>query len=400
MDINNDELKKDLEEQYAMLEEEIQEDKKKKRYLLIFIFFLSMFLIIFGTTFSYYKLYEGNNIKEDESIIKNLYAEGYEDVFKFDPNVYKYYMTVKGDVTSLNIKYVLGNPKYTVDVIGNDELKPGVNEIKIIAKDEDGNEIEYIIYVTVEEIKEDNDLGLKNLSVTNHNLDKPFISNNTIYTVNDIKDTEDTVVVSFELKDNSNDVELKLNGADVTRNPIFNRNKYSIGFNVDTELTLGANKLEIIIKDKDGNENIYYLFLIVNKTEEDQKVIEISVDYGNDNGNYVIANIIPGWQSSEKQHIVITNNSNYNTNVDISFTEVTNNFVNTADLEYSLYKNNKIIKTGKLPVKDIMMIGNVEIPANSKNEYFISYRYIYSEKDQNIDQGKTFSSKIKVTLTK
>ena len=59
MDMDNEELKKDLEEQYSMLETEIEEDKKKKRYLVVFIFFLVMFLLMFGTTFSYFKIYNG-----------------------------------------------------------------------------------------------------------------------------------------------------------------------------------------------------------------------------------------------------------------------------------------------------------------------------------------------------
>ena len=46
MDMDNEELKKDLEEQYAMLETEIEEDKKKKRYLVIFIITISRIIII------------------------------------------------------------------------------------------------------------------------------------------------------------------------------------------------------------------------------------------------------------------------------------------------------------------------------------------------------------------
>ena len=207
-------------------------------------------------------------------------------------------------------------------------------------------------------------------------------------------------MVGFELKDPSNKVSLKLNNATVTRKPEVNGSEYTIDFIVKSELHLGSNKLEIIISDNDGNEKKYTLYLIVTNKEDQQKVVEIVVDYGNDNGNYLIANIIPGWEASEKQHITITNSSNYDTSVDFNWTSVKNEFVNTDDLEYTLYKENKIIKIGKLPVKDSNLISNIEIPANSKNNYYISYKYIYSEKDQNVDQGKTFSSIINVTLTK
>lgn len=401
MDINNDELKKDLEEQYAMLEEEIQEDKKKKRYLLIFIFFLSMFLIIFGTTFSYYRLYEKIINEEKESIIKDLYIEGYEDAFEFDPSIYKYVLYVSNGTTSVNIKYVLGNLKYQVEIIGNDNLKPGVNEVQIIIKDEEGNEIKYTIDVIVaeEETKKDTDLFLKNLSVSNHQLSEPFETTKSIYVVDGIRKYEDKIIIGFELLDNSNKVMLKINGAEITRNPIFEDNQYKVNLFVDTELVLGTNKFEIIISDNDGNEKKYILYLIVSSTEE-QRVVEIAVDYGNDNGNYVVSNIIPGWESLEKQHLTITNNSNYNTNIDINWNNVINSFVNVEDLEFLLYKENKLIKTGKLPTKDGKLISNLEVEANSKTNYYISYKYIYSDEDQNIDQGKSFSTTISITLTK
>ena len=427
MDDNNEELKKDLEEQYAMLEEEIQEDKKKKRYLIIFIFFLCMFLIVFGTTFSYYRLYDGIKEVEEESIINDLYVEGYEDAFEFDPEIYSYVITVPNKTKNINVHYVLNNDNYLVEIIGNDSLEPGANEVQVIIKDKDGKEVKkYIIYVNVEEIIQDDviidndgndniidngpandgstnqefkDLSLKNLDVTNHKLNDIFDSSKTTYIVDDIKTNEDEIVVNFGLVDGSNEVLIKLNDITITRKPEVNGNDYSIKFNVDTELNVGTNKLEIIVKDENGNEKIYTVYLVVSEKEE-QKVVEISVDYGNDNGSYVIAGIIPGWQSVEKQHFTVTNSSNYNTNVDVSWTNVSNNFVNTTDLEYTFYKDNTVIKKGILPTENEVLIDNLKIAANSKNNYYISYKYIYSEEDQNIDQGKTFSAVIKVTLSK
>lgn len=425
MNMNNDELEKDLEEQYAMLEEEVQEDKKRKRYLILFIFFLSLFLIMFGSTFSYFKLYsDGQNQEEKNETLKDLYIEGYENAFKFNASIHSYSVIVSKGTTSVNVKYILGNSKMKVDVKGNDSLKEGINTIVITVKDEEGKKEEYIIYVTVpeEEIEEpdvpdtptpnpnpdtpnipsaSSFVGLQSLSVTNHSLNRSFKKNIYTYSVNDIKETEDSISVNFKVLNSSNSVSLRLNNNTVTRKPNKKGLEYSIKLNVKTELHLGANKLEIVVKDVKGNTKTYTLILVVNPVQtEDQKVVEISVEYGNDNGNYNITNIIPGWESSERQWIKITNNSNYDTNVDISFTNVTNNFVNTNDLEYTLYKDNTAIKTGKLPVNDTLLLGNINIAANSINYYYISYRFIYSDQDQNVDQGKTFSTKLNVSLTK
>jgi len=402
MDVNNEELTKDLEEQYAMLEEEIQEDKKKKRYLVIFLFFLVLFLMIFGTTFSYYKLYEGSKIEEKESILKDLYIDGYKENFGFNPDIYSYSLSVKKGTTSVNIRYILNNQNCNVEVIGNENLKVGVNEVIVKVTDENGNELKYIIYVTVEgEDESEIKLDLKNLEVTNHQLNEKFVSTKHIYTVDDIKDNEDKIVVRFELLDPTNTVKLKLNGAEVTRKPIISGGKYSLDLYVDSELVIGANRLEIKITDSEGNELTYNLILVVEETSGiTQEVVEINVEYGNSNGTLLMDKVIPGWESPEKQHIKITNNSNYDVDVDINWTDVTNDFINKTDLEYTLYKNNTVLKKGILPSQSQNLIKNLSIDANSINNYYISYRYIYSEKDQNIDQGKTFMSKLQVSLSK
>lgn len=412
MDINNEELKKDLEEQYATLEEEIKEDKKKKRYLLVFIFFLAIFLVIFGTSFSYYKLYEENKKEEENIIMKDLYIEGYEESFEFDPKIYTYVISVPYNTLTVELKYVLSSTNYDVEIKGNEYLKTGVNTVEVIIKNSTGDEIlKYTIYVTVEENINDSqtssseeeinkNLLLKSINVSNHMLDKKFDSNNNYYVVKDIKDTENQILIDFEVVDKSNQIILKLNDAIITRDSKIENDKYLINLNVNTELTLGTNKFEIIVKDNNGNENVYYIFLVVSDSKDNQKVVEISVEYQNDNGNYIISNIIPGWESLEKQHVIVTNSSNYDTTIDIKWTNVDNTFVNTNDLEYFLYKDDILLKTGILPVKDENLIQNLKISANSKNNYYISYRYIYSQNDQNIDQGKTFNAKLKIVLAK
>lgn len=406
MEINNDELQKDLEEQYAILEEEIQEDKKKKRYLIVFIIFLGMFLMIFGTTFSYFRLYNDTNEKEFKNMLEDLYVEGYEDAFDFEPDVKGYSLRVKKGTTSVNLKYVLGCQNCKVDIFGADNLKEGLNEVVVKVSD-NINEETYIIYVEVEKVVEEPKnpvveeqvVGLKNIAVSDHELDPRFEINKTIYTVDGIKSNEDSIIVTVELLNTTDKIEYKLNGAKVTRLPNYNGNLVDIKFNVSSELVLGANNLEIKVTDAKGNEKIYNLILNVDEVVEEQ-IVEITVSYGNSDGSYIMSNIIPGWVSSEKQHINIKNGSNYDTNIDIKWTDVMNDFTNTKDLVYTLYKENTVIKSGTLPVKEELIISNLKIDANSNTNYYISYKYLYSENDQNIDQGKTFSGKIKVQLSK
>lgn len=407
MGMNNEELQRDLEDQYAMLENEVQEDKKKKRYFVVLICFLCLFLFMFGTTFSYFKIYDENKLQEVNGF-KNLYVEGYEDAYEFDPNIHDYLVVVAPNTTSVTIKYVLDCQNCTVDIKGANDLKTGDNEVKIVlTHKKTGTKKEYIIHILVPEANEEayEDLDLISLKTKNHSFTEKFYHGKTSYIVDSIKTSEDVAEISFELYDNNNSVELRINGSYVTRTMMRQGNIYKIRFNVKTEFHVGTNKLEIIVKDNKGNSKIYNLFLIVSDDGEEQKIIEINVEYNShgeldNDGNVYISEIIPGWQSDSKQEIKITNNSSYDTSVDINWTEVNNNFSKSEDLQYFLYEDNTLIKTDALPMQDSKLLKNISIPANSVKKFYISYKYMYLDIDQNIDQGKEFRSKLSVTLSK
>ena len=254
---NNEELEKDLKEQYAMLENEVQEDKKKKRFILVLVLFLSLFLIMFGTTFSYFRIFNGQGSPKEVYSIKDLYIEGYESAFDFDPNVYSYVVRVAAGTTSIDFKYNLNCQKCRVIIEGNENLKPGENIVRIKFIDPDGNETEYIVYVIVGEPVNSDVYGLSSLSVSNHLLDKAFDSAKTFYIVHNISSNEDLINVNFGLLPDTTLTGLRLNGVPVTRQVTKKGDLNSIYFDVQTELATGANKLEIITKDKNGNTKIY-----------------------------------------------------------------------------------------------------------------------------------------------
>ena len=412
MDNNNEELEKDLKEQYAMLESEMQEDKKNKRFLLLLVAFLSLFLIMFGTTFSYFRIFRGEGSPTESYSIKDLYIDGHESDFKFDPNVYYYVLRVEEGTTSVDIKYSFNCQKCRVVIEGNENLKPGENVVKVTFIDPYGNETEYIIYVIVGEPVDSSTFGLESLSASNHSLDKAFDTAKTLYIVHNISSNEDVVNVDFKLLPNTTLVGLKLNGSPVTR-PVIDYGDYSrIYFNVQSELAKGANKLEIVTKDANGNTKTYIVYLVVEEPTVD--VVQIGVEYfENVNGKLNITGITPGWKSPSKQHIRITNGSNYDVAVRLDWTEVSNNFTNKDDLVYTLYKGNTVVKTGVMPSEDTVILPSMEISANSVSDYYIEYDFKYKEptegytpgdpedpNNQNIDQGKEFYGVLKVSLQK
>lgn len=398
MDIKNDELQKDLEEQYAMLENEIQEDKKKKRYLVVFIFFLVMFLIMFGTTFSYFKIYSTQQ-EIDNTLIKSLSIKEKSDLFTFDESIKSYVVTMPSGTKRIDFEYEICK-NCEISISGNDNLKEGVNEIVIkIKNNELQKEEEYIIYVVVEseENPENNqlrDLRLKDLNVANHIFTNNFVPNITSYITNEIYNNEDKIKINFKLIDPVNNFKIVLNGSEISRKTELVGDYNTLELNVKTELVLGANKLEIKVYDEEGNSKTYYIFLDVKEYIVDQKVINIEVEPLNGDGTYSISNVIPGWESDGSQAIRITNKSNYNAFISLKWIEVTNDFTYKDDLKYEIINNNKTINSGTLPSEDTIIAKNINISANSSNIFYVKYKYLYSDNDQNIDQGKIFKARI------
>ena len=444
MEEKNEELEKDLQEQYAMLEEEKEEDKKKKRVLGLLIILLFLFLIMFGTTFSYIKIYD--NIKksqEDIGGLKDLYVDGYKDAYEFHPDVYNYVVRVKPNTTSVNIIYVLGCQDCKVNIDGDEGLVPGDNEVKVELTLKDGTVKEYIIDVIVDEEiptppaptpvkplptptptpiptptptpepteeKIETPVGLKDLKVVEHALDRAFNTYVTSYIVADVKNNESNVILKYETLDPTNKTKILLNKTDISNGKVESNGVGQIKINVENYLPLGANKVEIIVSNDDGKEVKYTVFLVVSEiTNPDDvpQVIDIVVDYGAyANGQYLMENIVPGWDSSVNggnQEIRITNSSQYNTKINFKWVNVSNGFTRTNDLVYTLYKNGNAVDgviDKVLPTNSSVIVNNIQLDANSTDVYSIRYKYKYFENEsQNVDQGKVFKGKITVELS-
>ena len=419
MDMDNEELKKDLEEQYAMLETEIEEDKKKKRYLVVFIFFLVMFLLMFGTTFSYFKIYNGRE-EVKEVLVKDLYINEKKDAFDFDESIKSYVVSMPYGTSKVTFGYKICE-NCTIDITGNENLKTGSNEIKIKIINKDTKiEDDYIIYIIVENKEdnsssnnpgntkpspnpEDNTPNNSNDNNSGNNDDSNENSNND--DKNNGNDSEeinkDLRLKYLEVTNHtflSNTFKLKLNGVDVERKTTKENDKNVLDLNVKTELILGANKLEIIVCDEKGNTNTYEIYLNVKHYNDDEKVINLEIEPINGDGTFSFSNVIPGWESDGMQGIKITNKSNYDAYINLKWTEVVNEFNKKNDLSYEIKFNNKIIKSGYLPDNEAFIIKNLAVKANSSNTYYFKYKYQYTDSDQNIDQGKTFKTRIQVSL--
>ena len=59
----------------------------------------------------------------------------------FSSDVYEYTVDYIGEATSLDIQTVATDPSYTVETLGNEELKEGENTITILVSDSEGNNV-------------------------------------------------------------------------------------------------------------------------------------------------------------------------------------------------------------------------------------------------------------------
>lgn len=83
--------------------------------------------------------------------LKTLEVSGYE--LEFDKNKEEYTLSVKNDVTSLDITAVAEDTRARVEITGNEKFKVGKNTIVISVKAENGDVREYKLVVTKEDDK-------------------------------------------------------------------------------------------------------------------------------------------------------------------------------------------------------------------------------------------------------
>lgn len=112
----------------------------------------------------------------------------------FDKNIYEYYLTVSKDISNLEVACVTENPKATVEISGNDNLKEGLNVIEVMVTSEDKKQSKlYKIEVTKTDDLEFANANLQTLALENVFLNTEFDNNIINYTaevsnnINDIK---------------------------------------------------------------------------------------------------------------------------------------------------------------------------------------------------------------------
>ena len=131
---------------------------------------------------------ESNNRSNSKLQNLRLNIEGL--VPEFNKDVFDYYLTVNNNINNLEILTVPENKNSKIEIIGNENLKEGLNIIKVqITSEDNSSSTSYIINVTKTNNIEDANTNLETLAIQNYLLYPNFDNTVTNYNVEVANDT-------------------------------------------------------------------------------------------------------------------------------------------------------------------------------------------------------------------
>lgn len=127
---------------------------------------------------------QGKDDKSNNATLQVLRLGKEGIVPNFESDIYEYYLTISNSVNEIELIAIAENPNTTVEVIGNKNLKEGLNLIKIIVTSEDRTQSNtYTIQVTKTADLEAANTNLEILAVENVLLNPPFNNSVTHYKI-------------------------------------------------------------------------------------------------------------------------------------------------------------------------------------------------------------------------
>ena len=131
---------------------------------------------------------ESNDISNSKLQNLRLNIEGL--VPEFNKDVFDYYLTINNNINNLEILTVPENKNSKIEITGNENLKEGLNIIKVqITSEDNSSSTSYIINVTKTNNIEDANTNLETLAIQNYLLYPNFDNTVTNYNVEVANDT-------------------------------------------------------------------------------------------------------------------------------------------------------------------------------------------------------------------
>ena len=190
---------------------------------------------------------ESNNRSNSKLQNLRLNIEGL--VPEFNKDVFDYYLTVNNNINNLEILTMPENKNSKIEIIGNENLKEGLNIIKVqITSEDNSSSTSYIINVTKTNNIEDANTNLETLAIQNYLLYPNFDNTVTNYNVEVANDTNNINLLAI-----SEDEEAKI---EIDKND---------------KLQEGNNTIKITVTAKNNYTKKVYKINVYRRNENEEK---------------------------------------------------------------------------------------------------------------------------------
>ena len=182
---------------------------------------------------------ESNNRSNSKLQNLRLNIEGL--VPEFNKDVFDYYLTINNNINNLEILTVPENKNSKIEITGNENLKEGLNIIKVqITSKDNTSSSSYIINVTKTNNIEDANTNLETLAIQNYLLYPNFDNTVTNYNVEVANDTDNINLLAIpedeeanveidkneELQEGNNNIKITVTAKNSYTKKVYNINVY------------------------------------------------------------------------------------------------------------------------------------------------------------------------------
>lgn len=168
----------------------------------------------------------------------------------FSADILEYYLIVDDTINNLNITAIPESTKAEVVISGNENLKKGLNIIKIKVS-LNGKSKTYIINVTKTNNKKQANTNLETLAIEYYTLEPEYQANITNYQI-EISNSDDAINILAVPEDENANVNITGN----------------------TDLKLGKNKVEVTVTASNGITKKKYNIEVYKRNEEEEKIYQ------------------------------------------------------------------------------------------------------------------------------
>ena len=194
---------------------------------------------------------ESNNVSNSKLQNLRLNIEGL--VPEFNKDVFEYYLTINNNINNLEILTVPENKNSKIEITGNENLKEGLNIIKVrITSEDNTSSSSYIINVTKTNNIEDANTNLETLAIQNYLLYPNFDNTVTNYNVEVANDTNNINLLAIpedeeakveidkndKLQEGNNTIKITVTAKNNYTKKVYNINVYRRNENEEKEYKL------------------------------------------------------------------------------------------------------------------------------------------------------------------